>query len=110
MNSFEIHIQSEEGNYQTHQKRRKNSHLSDNSKILLKNLHLTFNRFPGFPQIPTHKGKPCEKLCSASEHLSIFINIICQYKYFPHNFIFKIGVHQTGTYNVQRKQFSLRYS
>lgn len=110
MNFFEIHIRPEEGNYQHTKKEGKNSHLSEISEILLKNTHLTLSRFPGFPQIPTHKGKPCEKLCSASEHLSIFINIICQYKYFPHNFIFKIGVHQTGTYNVQRKQFSLRYS
>lgn len=43
-------------------KRRKNSHLSEISEIILKNTHLTLSRFPGFSQIPTHKGKRCEKL------------------------------------------------
>lgn len=80
------------------------------SEIFLKNTHLTLTRIPGFPQITTTQGKPCEKLCSASEHLSIFINIICQYKYFLYNLILKMGVHQTRTYNMQGKQFRLRYS
>lgn len=102
---FEIPNIARGGNHQTYPPK---NHLSKNLWDLSEKYTFNSNQDPRLPTNHHHTGKPCEKLCSASEHLSIFINIICQYKYFLYNLILKIGVHQTRTYNMQGKQFKLK--